>query len=176
MDSDYPLICRMKCGDEQAIDAFVRKHYPSILRYCHLHIHDPGYAEDMTQETFARFFHTLPQYRHYGKAINYLYVIAANLCRDYYRKRAEIPMDILPEQEVMETEQLDRRMDVRRALDALPPELRETAILFFLLEVKQKEIAKILNISLPLVKYRIRRARELLTCLLGKEVPHETQI
>ena len=84
MDSDFLLICRMKNGDEQAIDTFVRKYYPSILRYCHLHIHDPVYAEDATQETFARFFQTLPQYRHYGKAMNYLYVIAANLCRDYY--------------------------------------------------------------------------------------------
>ena len=176
MDSDFLLICRMKNGDELAIDAFVRKYYPAVLRYCHLHIHDPGYAEDMTQETFARFFHTLPQYRHYGKAINYLYVIASNLCRDYCRKPAEIPMDALPDQSVMETEQLDRRMDVRRALNALPPELRETAILFFLLEVKQKEIAKILNISLPLVKYRIRRARELLELRLGKEKPQETQV
>ena len=176
MDSDFLLSCRMKNGSEQAIDTFVRKYYPSILRYCHLHIHDPGYAEDATQETFARFFQTLPQYRHYGKAMNYLYVIAANLCRDYYRKPAEIPMDALPEQEVPETEQLDRRMDVRLALDALPPELRETAILFFLQEVKQKEIAKILGISLPLVKYRIRRARELLTRSLGKEESHEAPL
>ena len=85
-------------------------------------------------------------------------------------------MEELPEQEVLETEQLDRRMDVRLALDALPPELRETAILFFLQEVKQKEIAKILGISLPLVKYRIRRARELLTRSLGKEESHEAPL
>ena len=78
-------------------------------------------------------------------------------------------MEELPEQEVLETEQLDRRMDVRLALDALPPELRETAILFFLQEVNQKQIAKILGISLPLVKYRIRRARELLSICLGRE-------
>lgn len=66
MDADFLLICRMKNGDDQAIDAFVRKYYPPILRYCHLHIKDHGYAEDMTQEVFAKFFRTLNQYQHYG--------------------------------------------------------------------------------------------------------------
>ena len=70
MDEDFWLIRRMKQGDEQAIEDFVRKYYPVILRYCRIHIQDPGYAEDMTQETFARFFRTLPQYQHYGKAAN----------------------------------------------------------------------------------------------------------
>ena len=35
--------------------------------------------------------------------------------------------------------------------------------------LKQKEISKILGIGLPLVKYRIRRAKELLEQLIGKE-------
>jgi len=169
MDSDFLLIHRMKNGDDTAIETFVRKYYPVILRYCHLHIHDQGYAEDATQEVFARFFRTLSQYKHYGKAQNYLYVIAANICRDFYRKPEEITMDELPEQPVCEMEPLDLRLDVRGALDKLPQELREVTILFFFQEVKQKEIAKIMNIGLPLVKYRIKRAKELLAGYLGKE-------
>ncbi len=43
--------------------------------------------------------------------------------------------------------------------------------LFFLQERKQREIAKILGIGLPLVKYRIRKARELLAQFLRKEAP-----
>ena len=69
MDADFLLLRRMLDGDDQAIEAFVRKYYPKILQYCRLHIFDRGYAEDCTQETFARFFRTLPQYRHYGKVI-----------------------------------------------------------------------------------------------------------
>ena len=34
---------------------------------------------------------------------------------------------------------------------------------------KYAEIAKILGISLPLTKYRLKRAKELLACYLGKE-------
>ena len=139
------------------------------MRYCHLHIKDSGFAEDLTQETFARFFRTLHQYQHYGKAANYLYVIACNLCRDYYRKPEELPMEELPEHPVCLMESLDLRMDVHMALERLPQELREVTILYFFQEVRQKEIARILGISLPLVKYRIKRAKELLTIYLGKE-------
>ena len=139
MDADLLLLHRMRNGDDQAIEDFVRKYYPMILRYCHLHIQDTGYAEDLTQETFARFFRTLNQYQHYGKAANYLYVIAGNLCRDYRRKPTEIPMQELPEQPVYQMEDLDLRMDIHRALEQLPPELREVTILYFFQELKQKK-------------------------------------
>ena len=169
MDADFLLLHRMRNGDDQAIEDFVRKYYPMILRYCHLHIKDAGYAEDLTQETFARFFRTLHQYQHYGKAANYLYVIAGNLCRDHHKRPVEILMEELPEQLVYQMETLDLRLDIHRALAQLPPELREVTILYFFQELKQKEIACILGIGLPLVKYRIRRAKELLEQLIGKE-------
>jgi len=169
MDSDFLLLHRMRNGDDQAIEDFVRKYYPRVLRYCHLHIQDFGFAEDLTQETFARFFCTLHQYQHYGKAANYLYVIAGNLCRDHHKRPVEILMEELPEQLVYQMETLDLRLDIHRALAQLPQELREVTILYFFQELKQKEIARILGIGLPLVKYRIRRAKELLEQLIGKE-------
>ena len=167
MDADFLLLRRMHQGDEGAIEEFVRKYYPLMLRYCRLHLWDAGEAEDVTQETFARFFRTLPQYQHYGKAANYLYVIAGNLCRDSYKKIRPLPLEEVPEESWEQTPELDRRMDVRRALDSLPPELREAAVLYYYQELPHLSIAKILGISLPLVKYRIRRAKELLALYWG---------
>lgn len=169
MDADFLLIKKMKIGDEQAVDTFIHKYYPTILKYCHLHINDYGHAEDMTQETFERFFRTLNQYKHYGKAVNYLYVIAANRCRDYYRKKSEIAVERLPEQPDWGMERIEGWLDVQSALDSLPHELREVAVLFFFQGVKQKEIAQILEIGLPLVKYRCRKTKELLVKYLEKE-------
>jgi len=173
MDADFLLLHRMKNGDEQAIEDFVRKYYPAILRYCHLHTRDTGCAEDLTQETFARFFRTFKNYQHYGKAANYLYVIAGNLCRDFYKKSDAIPMDTQPLSEtlppVSPMENLPLQLDIRHAIQNLPQELRDVTILYFFQEQKQKEIARILNIGLPLVKYRLKRAKELLAQSLGKE-------
>ena len=169
MDADFLLSHRMQKGDERAVEDFVRKYYPVILRYCYLHIRDSGYAEDLTQETFARFFRTLDRYRHYGKAGNYLYVIAGNLCRDFYKETREVVVAELPERSDCPMDVLAMQIDVHRAVEKLPLELREVTILHFFQGLRQKEIAGILGIGLPLVKYRIKRAKELLEQLIGKE-------
>lgn len=170
MDSDFLLIQKMKNGDDQAIDAFVRKYYPAILKYCHLHISDRDYAEDLTQDTFEQFFRSFQDYHHSGKALNYLYVIAANKCTDFYKRQRELAIEDVPEQADTGTENVDVRLDVRRAIKALPDELKDAARLFYFQDIKQKDIAKILGIGLPLVKYRIRKAKEILTKKLRQEV------
>ena len=78
-------------------------------------------------------------------------------------------MDELPEQPSYEMDSLDLRFDVHTAIQRLPKELREVTILYFFQELKQKEIAKILGIDVPLVKYRIKRSKDLLAGYLGKE-------
>ena len=173
MDADSRMIRKMKNGDEAAMEAFVRKYYPDILRYCRCHVPDFAAAQDLTQETFARFFGALSGYRHMGKALPYLYVTARHLCADHYAKSREMAASDLsafeepiaggprgaPEDAVLRT-------DVRRALDELPEELREVVILYYFQELKLREIAPLLGIGLPLVKYRMSRAKELLRTLL----------
>ena len=168
-DEDFLLVQKMRMGDEKAFESFVTKYYPAILKYCQIHIKDYGYAQDMTQETFTRFFRTFKQYRHYGKAVNYLYAIAANTCKDYYRKKKELPMEEIPEILDENVDGMDENAAVSEALDSLSEELKEVAVLFFIQERRQKDIAAILGISISLVKYRIRRARELLAEFFGKE-------
>ncbi len=169
MDTDFFLIRRMKDGDDSAIEEFVRKYYPRILHYCYLHVRDSGYAEDMTQEAFARFFRTFSQYHHYGKALNYLYTIAGNCCRDHLAKPQSLPLEDWADIPVPVIPALDARLDVHRALNGLPQELREAAVLYYFQEVPQKDIAQILGIGLPLVKYRLRRAKDLLRRQLDEE-------
>ena len=71
-------------------------------------------------------------------------------------------MEEIPELGQKNSEEMSGRLEIEQAVRNLPEEIRETAILFFFQELKQKEIANLLHISLSLVKYRIGRARELL--------------
>ena len=164
MDTDFFLIQKMKNGDDSAIESFIRKYYPKIFQYCLLHIWDRGDAEDLTQETFLKFFQSFERYQHRGKCSAFLYAIASNNCKDYYRKAKEQYMEEVPEKagtdQDMDTAEI--RLDVETAVARLPEELRETAILFFFQNLKQKEIAKLLDIKLSLVKYRVNRAKKLL--------------
>ncbi len=170
---DFLLILKMKQGNEEAFEKFVRKYYSEVLQYCRYHCFDMEYAQDLTQETFLKFFGSLQSYHHMGKAKNYLYTIAGNLCKNVAKKKKDIPV----EQEVLEQElgfsdvmeRTETKIYIERALDELSPELKEIVILFYFQECKLTEIADILQISLSLVKYRLKRAKEELRKSLGKE-------
>lgn len=49
MDADFLLIHKMKNGDEEAIEVFVKKYYSTIRNYCRLHTYTDCDAEDITQ-------------------------------------------------------------------------------------------------------------------------------
>lgn len=163
--SDFLLVNQARNGEEDACAALVKKYYPSIYQYCRLHIYDTYEAEDLTQEVFISFFGSLHRYREYGKVKNYLYTIAGNLVKNYYKKRKDIPVERLPENQEAcknDIEEMENQREIEEAVKNLPDDIREVAILFFFQELKQREIADILHIKLSLVKYRIRRAKDLL--------------
>lgn len=179
MYSDFLLIRKMKQGEESAFDLFVRKYYKEILAYCGYRYPDKECAEDITQETFVRFFAKLSDYNHMGKTKNYLYTIAGNLCKDYFKKIKEIPVEeseLSTQIEFAEypMEHALNRLTVEWALKQLPNELSEVVTLYYFQELKLTEIADILHISVPLVKYRLKQAKMQLRKLFGKEGIYES--
>lgn len=175
MDRDFFLIQKIKNSDEKSSEIFVSKYYPQIFRYCFLHTKDYQESEDLTQEVFMSFFFNIDRYKNYGKVLNYLYVIASNKCKDYYKKKKDIYVDDMQKVEhiclgnkyMSSIEELQLRIDVENALEKLPNEIKEVAMLFFFQGIKQREIAKILNIKLSLVKYRVNRSKKILSEYLG---------
>ncbi len=179
MDADFLLIRKMKQGQDEAFDTFVHKYYGDILRYCAYRCRDPEYALDLTQETFVRFFARLSEYRHKGKAKNYLYTIAGNLCKNWRQKDREIPTE--EEVFVRETDPaalqeggIVDKLLLEWAIDQLPPELQEVIDHYYFQEQKIREIAAELELGVPLVKYRLSQAKLKLRELLGKEEDHES--
>lgn len=160
---DFLFIQKVKTGDPQACKQFIQKYYPAIYQYCFLHVHNQYDAEDMTQETFTRFFASLNRYQNCGKTKNYLYCIAGNVIKNYYKKKKDVLLNEMPEIPDQPMNDVEIRLDIERAVDHLPEELREVTILYFFQDLKQKEIAKLLNIKLSLVKYRIGQAKKILS-------------
>ena len=77
--------------------------------------------------------------------------------------------DQLPDIEDENQKNIEIRIDIERALEQLPEEIKEIVILYFFQGLKQKEIADLLNIKLSLVKYRVSKAKELLAKQLEVE-------
>lgn len=176
MQQDFLLVRKMQNGDEAAMDIFVQKYYPKILQYCGYHCPDREAAFDLTQETFERFFRNLIHYHHKGKALNYLYTIAGNLCIDQIRKSKRKEHESLTGAEDASGQDslagLDDKMLIETALARLPDELREVVILHYFQEFSMRETADILQIGVPLVKYRIKKAKEQLKALIGEEAAY----
>lgn len=171
VDKDFLIIQKMKKGDSEASEQFVRQYYSKIRQYCQIHILDRGYAEDLTQETFERFFRSLSKYRHKGKALNYLYVIAGNLCKNFYKKKQEFTAAFSVDEMADNNPSLnsvEEKIDLEKAMLQLPYEFRNVVILYYFQGLKMKEIAQMLGIELPLVSYRLQRAKELLSILLKR--------
>lgn len=177
MNADFLMVQRMKQGDEASFDAFVRKYYGEILNYCHYHCFDRDYAEDLAQETFLHFFAKLSDYRYRGKTKNYLYTIAGNLCRDFYKKKKDIPTEDENLEQSAVSVPLDgvlEQIAVEEMVRSLPPEFGEVIILYYFQGLKMREIADVLQANISLVKYRLKQARKLLGQRMGEEDAYES--
>lgn len=66
----------------------LEEQYDKIYRYCYFKVRHCQTAEDITQETFLRFFNKQLSLNS-DKELPYLYTIARNLCIEEYRKRKQ---------------------------------------------------------------------------------------
>lgn len=114
----------------------IEQQYDKIYRYCYFKLNNAHLAEDITQETFLRFFES-DDYKDVGRPLAYLYKIASNLCIDEYRKKktdyisddelfAEMSDKLVAnpfEQEVVD------RITIKEAMDGLTKKQQEMLLL-----------------------------------------------
>lgn len=159
--TDEALLRRARSGDKDALEGLVQRYYDNIYSYCFHHVGDRQAAEDLCQETFCSMLEHLEEYRHYDRFGNYLYVIAGNKCRDFYKKKRPLYCEAIPEGEGSMSA-ADEEISMRELVHRLPKELEEVVILRFYQDLRYQDIARILGVSSSLVKYRVKRAVALL--------------
>ena len=143
----------------------IEQQYDKLLRYCYMKLRDRALAEDLTQETFIKFFES-KDYHSIGKEMAYLYTIARNLCIDSFRKQKDELIEDLPAkiQEMPESrdkvESIVDRVSIEQALDRLTADEREAVVLRFSGELSVEDIAKSMDISRFAVRRRILSALE----------------
>ena len=137
----------------------IEEQYNKIYRYCYMKTRDYHTSEDLTQETFLRFLEN-HSYREIGKQMAYLYVIARNLCNDYFRsgKRNEIPTENQMEEEDVSARTSFEQVEIQEALGRLDREERELILLRYINEESVGRIAEIMKISRFTAYRRIQTA------------------
>lgn len=147
----------------------------------------PGDAEDLAQEVFAKVVKNLDGFEDRAKLSTWIYRIATNTALDRLRsargRRIEIPLmeeiDSPPSSDGPDPKQdsgpltqvIDSEMNdcIRQQVDKLPHKCRTVMILSSLEELKNREIADVLEISLEAVKMRLHRGRAMLKEILENE-------
>ena len=141
--------------------------YDKIYRYCYFKLNHKEAAEDITQETFLRYFNSI-RYEEKGKSLQYLYTIARNLCIDEFRKQS---LEQLPEPQIdidME-ERILTSLAIKTALHKLDRESQEVLLLRYVNEVPVSIICNIMGISRFAVYRKTNSALKQIKEQLGKE-------
>ena len=147
----------------------IEKQYDKIYRYCYFKLYDKQLAQDITQETFLRFYRqglTLDN----DKELPYLYTIAKNLCIDHFRKRTVESLEEITEEVIDDpTENLISNLTLRMTISKLPGDERELIFLRYVNEISIATICKITGLSRFAVYRRLSKSLKWLKEELKKE-------
>ncbi|MDE5866590.1 MAG: RNA polymerase sigma factor [Lachnospiraceae bacterium] len=147
----------------------IAEQYDKIYRYCYFRLRDKQLAQDITQETFLRFYRqdmTLDN----DKELPYLYTIAKNLCVDEFRRKPFVSIeDIAEEADFDKSEEWINNLAVKSAMEKLPQEEQELLFLRYVNEISVALICKTIGISRFSVYRRLSKALKKLKEELKKE-------
>jgi RNA polymerase sigma-70 factor (ECF subfamily) len=172
-DDEKLWIGRARQGDDDAFTQLVEAYQRPVFNLCYRMLGDPIEAEDAAQETFIRAYTRLGSYDPERKFSSWLLAIASHYCIDRLRRQRfglvswdDLPpwrwlSDSNPEPEEAALHQETQR-HVRELLDRLPPDYKAAVILRYWHELSYEEIAQALDSTLPAIKSRLFRARQML--------------
>ena len=135
------------------------RHAAQVLGRCRYLLRDEEEAKDALQEVFVKVLRSQAEFRAQASKATWMMRIATNHCLNLIRaRRAQVHEQLrgLSKDRQQETEPPERRELVRVLLAAAPEEAQEIAVLYFVDELTQAEIAEACGRSLPTVRKRLR--------------------
>ena len=172
--NDAQLIQQILQGDQNAFGPLVKKYQKGVHSLVWRKIGDFHTAQEITQDTFLRAYQKLGTLKNHNQFPGWLYVIAANLSRDWLR-RSRLPMESLNVDDTNEVDKVSysqyiedkqeadadetRREVVKELLKKLPESERTVMTLHYLGEMTIKAISEFLGVSQNTIKSRLSRAR-----------------
>lgn len=122
-------------------------------------------ARDLAQETFLQAFRNLGRLRHFDQLRAWLLKIAERIALRYRQRKKNVDPKVEPLPAATTPEAVENAVMARELWDAvenLPDPYRLTLIQRYKLDFRLTDIALAQRIRIPLVKFRVRRALELL--------------
>lgn len=157
---------------ENSIDKMIENNYEYIYRYIYCFVKNRDIAQDITQDVFLKFLKNIDGYIESGRLRNFLYVIARNCVKDYFKKQKHISLDELRD-DIKYSDKMEKaedRMMVMEAIASLEQTEKNIIILKYFQQLKNKEIAGIYGKPVSTVRYILKRAEKNLKKRLEGEI------
>jgi RNA polymerase sigma-70 factor (ECF subfamily) len=161
-------------GDESAFYELFERYSARLLRLLRRQVASPEDAADLLQQTFLQLHRSRNDFRAGAQVRPWLYTIALNLKREYFRRRGRRPEAKLfldgyqdPHVGPREVEKLEAARTLYAALERLPREQREVIEMHWLDGLGFSEIAGLLGANVNTVKVRAHRGYQTLRSWLG---------
>jgi RNA polymerase sigma-70 factor (ECF subfamily) len=175
---DNDLVARTLKGDLRSYEELVKRYERLVGRVLYSYARREISVEDLVQETFLRAYDRLSTFNPAYRFKTWLLAIANNLGVDTLRRRREIvefnpevhadhpgSSDAsAPDTQVLEAE---RSRVVQEAIKTLPETYSVPLVLRYNEEMSYAEISEVLELTVPAVKSRLFRARNMLAEKLG---------
>jgi len=173
------LLAALAAGDRAAAERLVEATYRGVFVLLRQLSGDADLAADLTQETYRKAWDALPGFDGRAQFSTWLARIAYNTFLNHLRRpRLLLPLDEnresrVPDPTPSQDEALGRAVAgdrLRRAVLALPEDLRFTVTALYWGELPVKEVARQEGITGMAVRKRLKRALQALALALGEEV------
>jgi len=173
--ADNELVEHAKRGDVRSYEELVKRYERLVGRVIYPFAGRDAAVEDLVQETFLRAYDRLDTFNPEYRFKTWLLAIANNLGIDTLRRRRDVvefnpelhaPSTGGPEAAAAESE---RARSVRDAVLTLPETYSVPLVLRYAEGLTYAEIAEILDVTIPALKSRLFRARN----MLAERLEHE---
>jgi len=182
---DARLIDRAKAGDVDAFEHVYRREVGRVYALCLRLTADAVRAREVTQSVFIRAWDRLESFRGDSQLSSWLHRIAVNEvlveARTDRRRRARVVLandrsdeedgalsDAPNQSGITLPEDTDTRIDLERAISALPPGARTVFVLHDIEGYRHEEISRMTGSAEGTLRAQLHRARKLLVEALSR--------
>jgi RNA polymerase sigma-70 factor (ECF subfamily) len=176
--ADLELAARCRAGDADAFEELYRLHVRRLFGLVLRMVGSAEDAEDLVQEVFLQAHRKLAGFRGESTLGTWLYRLTMNHCLDHLRGRQakmSRATDSLDDDERAEpmapapaVPPAISRMDLEKAIAALPPGSRAAFLLHDVEGFEHREVAEILGVSEGTSKSQVHKARLKLRSILRR--------
>ncbi|MFV1976994.1 MAG: RNA polymerase sigma-70 factor [Candidatus Scalindua sp.] len=165
------ILYSIRSGDEKAFELLFKAHYPTLCCYARKYLDDFDQAEGIVQEMFFHFWQKRKKVEISTSLEAYLFQSVRNACLNYLKHlKIREQYKLANNEEIRQKEQEihdsvvapELRERIENVIDQLPSERKKIFKMTRYEELKYKEIAVKLNISVKTVEAQMSKALKFL--------------